>query len=161
EHHVPGANHKGNEIVAEAAQEQRGQKIDHHDHPMHRHGLIINWRVDEGESTGETELKADQPGKDQRDKPNSERGDRVLNCDNLSVLGKNISLDPAVRMVKLNVWNFWGRDGAGCSMCDIDHRESLLIPFRQTGRRLFPVWFSFRPCCLAFLQACSLLELRL
>ena len=50
EHHVAGADHQRDQVVAEAAQEQRRQQVDHHDHAVHADQLEVGARVDEGEA---------------------------------------------------------------------------------------------------------------
>ena len=44
EHHVPRAEHQRDQVVAEAAEEQRGQQVDHHDHAVHGDELVVGRR---------------------------------------------------------------------------------------------------------------------
>jgi hypothetical protein len=48
-HHVPGADHQRDEVVAEASEEQGREQVDHHDHAVHGDELIILLGIDEGE----------------------------------------------------------------------------------------------------------------
>ena len=58
EHHIPRPAHKGDQIIAEAAEEQRREQVDHHDHPVHGHGLIVETGVDEVHRVREAQLQA-------------------------------------------------------------------------------------------------------
>ncbi len=61
EHHVPGADHQRDEVGAEAAEEQRRQQVDHHDHAVHGDELQELVGIDEGKGARKSELQAHQP----------------------------------------------------------------------------------------------------
>ena len=44
--------HQRDQVIAEAAQEQRRQQVDHHDHAVHGDELVVVARVDEGNVSG-------------------------------------------------------------------------------------------------------------
>ena len=60
-HHVPGANHQRDQVVAEPAEKQRGEKVDHHDHAVHGDELIIGAGVNERQQPWKSELNPDKP----------------------------------------------------------------------------------------------------
>ena len=96
EHHVPGAHHQRDQVVAEAAQEQRGEQVDHHDHAVHGDELVVLGRVDDREGVREAELQPHQPGQHQRDEADRKRRDRVLDRDDLGVLAEDVFRPPAL-----------------------------------------------------------------
>ncbi len=53
EHHVARAELQRNQVIAEAAEEQRRQQIDDHDHAVHGDVLVVPLRRDEVEGIGE------------------------------------------------------------------------------------------------------------
>ncbi len=121
EHHVPGAHHERDQIVTEPAEKQRSEEIDHHDHAVHGHELIIGLRVDEGESAGPCQLKPDEPRQHQSNKSNRQRSDRVLDGDGLGVLREDVFRYPAMRMVKVYIWDFGRRDKIYPATWNINH----------------------------------------
>ena len=123
EHHVPGADHQRDQVVAEAAEEQRRQQIDHHDHAVHGDELEILVGIDEGEGAGKSELQPHQPRQHQRHHSDGHRRHRVLDGDDLGVLRKDVARPPALRMIELDVRHFGGRDACDCVKRDIDHRN--------------------------------------
>ena len=102
EHHVARAAHQRDQEVAEAAEEQGGQQVDHHDHAVHGDELVIGLGVDEVELVGEPELQPHHPGQDQRHEAHPDRGDAVLDRDHLVVLAEPVLRHPTVGMVKLH-----------------------------------------------------------
>ena len=58
EHHVAGAHHQRDQVVAETSQEQRGEQVDHHDHAVHGDVLQVGRRRDERERVRETRAAA-------------------------------------------------------------------------------------------------------
>jgi hypothetical protein len=61
EHHVPGADHQRDQVVAEAAEEQRREQVDHHDHAVHGDELQVLVGIDKRKRAGESELQPHQP----------------------------------------------------------------------------------------------------
>ncbi len=111
EHHVARADHQRNEVVAEASQEQRGEQVDHHDHAVHRDVLQVGGRRDEREHVRETELQPHDSRQHQRHQPHGNRGDRVLNGDDLGVLAPDVFADEGLRMVELRLRDFgWSNE---------------------------------------------------
>ena len=102
EHHVARADHQRDQVVAEAAEEQRGQQIDHHDHAVHGDELVIGLGRDEGEGAGEAELQPHQPGQHQRHQADADRGAAILDGDDLGVLREDVFRPPAMRMVEFD-----------------------------------------------------------
>ena len=99
EHHVPGAAHERNQVVAEAAEEQRRQQVDDHDHAVHGHELIIVVRRDEAEGVREADLQPHQQRQHERDEPYADRDAAVLDRDDLVVLAPDVLLDPRLGIV--------------------------------------------------------------
>ena len=93
EHHVPGAAHERNQVVAEPAEEQRRQQVDDHDHAVHGHELIIVVRRDEAEGVREADLQPHQQRQHERDEPDADRHAAVLDRDDLVVLAPDVLLD--------------------------------------------------------------------
>ena len=126
EHHVPGADHQRDQVIAEPAQEQRGEQIDHHDHAVHGDELIVLGRVDDRERVREAELQPHQPGQHQSHQADSKSGDRVLDGDDLGVLAEYVLRPPAMGMVEFDVLDFRRWDSAYCGRCDMGHQDALL-----------------------------------
>ncbi len=91
EHHVARADHQRDQVVAEAAEKQRGQQIDHHDHAVHGHVLVVRVRVDEIEATGKAQLHPHQVRQHDADQPHDDGDDRVLHRNHLVVLAPDIT----------------------------------------------------------------------
>ena len=108
--HVARADHQRDQVVAEAAEEQRGEQVDHHDHPVHGDELVVGLGGDEVEGAGEAELQAHQPRQDQRDEADGDRSAAILDGDDLGVLREDVVRPPAVRMIELDFRHFGGRD---------------------------------------------------
>ena len=125
--HVPGAHHQRDQVVPEAPQEQRGEQIDHHDHPVHGDELQVLSGADEGEGAREGQLQPHQPRQHQSHQSNRQRSDRILDGDNFGVLGKDVFRHPALRMVEFYVFDFGGWDRSGCANRDIDHGNALAL----------------------------------
>ena len=135
EHHVPGADHQRDQVVAEPAQEQRGEQVDHHDHAVHGDELVVLGRVDDREGVREAELQPHQPGQHERDETDRKRGDRILDRDHLGVLAEYVSRPPAVGMVEFDVLDLGRRDGFDHACCGMGHQAALLetslLPLNQ------------------------------
>ena len=100
EHHVPRAAHQRDEVVAETAEEQRGQQVDHHDHAVHGDVLVIVLRRDERERVGEAQLQAHQHRHHQRDQADADRDQRVLDRDDLVILAPDVLADERLGIVQ-------------------------------------------------------------
>jgi hypothetical protein len=116
EHHVARAAHERNEVIAEPAEEEGGQQVDHHDHPVHRDELVIAVRVDEVELLREAQLQAHQRREHERHQADEYRHDGVLDRDDLVVLAPDVLLDESVRIVD---------GGIAVRDCDVSHQSSL------------------------------------
>ena len=103
EHHVPGAAHQRDQVVAEAAEEQRRQQVDDHDHAVHGHELQVVGRIDQGEGVRPAELQAHEDGQRQGHQADAYGGDAVLDGDDLGVLAPDVFADEGLGMVKLDV----------------------------------------------------------
>ncbi len=97
-HHVPRAHHQRNQVVAEAAEEQRRQQVDHHDHPVHGHELVVALGVDELELARKAELQPHQVGQHHAHQPDRDGGAGVLDRDHLVVLAPDIVRQEALRV---------------------------------------------------------------
>jgi hypothetical protein len=87
----------------EAAEEQRGEQVDHHDHPVHGDELVVVLGRDEAERVREAELHAHHHGHRQRDEPDRDSGQRVLDGDDLVVLAPDVLRDESLRIVQVGV----------------------------------------------------------
>ena len=103
EHHVAGADHQRDQVVAEPAQEQRREQVDDHDHPVHADQLQVGARGDEGDTPREPELQPHEPREHQRHQPDRDRGHRVLDRDHLRVLAPDVLADEGLRVVELGL----------------------------------------------------------
>ncbi len=116
EHHVAGADHQRDEVVAEAPEKQRREQVDDHDHAVHGDKLQVGLRLDKGEGVRKAELQPHQPRQHQGYQANGGRRESILDGDDLGVLAPDIFRDEAMRVVKLYVLDF-GRsdivDGVG------------------------------------------------
>src|SRR5690606_22857744 len=101
EHHVPRAEHQRDQVVAKAAEEQRGQQVDHHDHAVHGDELVIALRGDEGEVVGETELQPHHHRQAERYDSDEDCSGCVLDCDDLVVLAPYVLGYEGLRIVVL------------------------------------------------------------
>ena len=139
EHHVPRPHHQRNEVIAETAQKQRGQQIDHHDHAVHGDELGVILGIDERQGAGKTQLHADQPGQHQRHRADGQRRPRILHGDDLGILGEDIFRPPAMRVVKFHLLDFGGRRGHARVMWDVGHNASSTpVLLERRLRRPFP-----------------------
>ena len=103
EDHVPRTAHQGNQIVAKAAEEQGGEKIHHHDHSVHRHGLIVGTGVDEREGIGEAQLQAHESGEYQRHQAHKDGSATVLDRNHLVILTPDVFRNERVRIMQFMV----------------------------------------------------------
>ena len=103
EHHVPGAAHEGNQVVAESAEEQGGEEIDHHDHAVHGHGLVIRIGVDEVKGFREAELHAHEQRQHESDESDGDGGAAVLDGDHLVILAPDVLRYPAMGVMKFDL----------------------------------------------------------
>ena len=129
EHHVPGADHQRDEVVAEASQEQCREQVDHHDHAVHGDELEILIGIDKGECAGKSQLQPHQPRQHQGHQPDCRRRQRVLDGDDFGVLRKDVLRPPAFGVIEINLRHFGRRGVCDCVIRDIDHRI--------TSRRFF------------------------
>ncbi len=116
EHHVPRAALERDQQIPEPAQEQRREQVDHHDHPVHGDELVIVVGADEAEGVGEAELHPHHHRQRERHEPDPDRGDRVLDRDDLVVLAPDVLRDEGLRIVQVCVLV---RD------CDVCHQKTL------------------------------------
>ena len=122
EHHVPGADHQRDKVVAEASQEQCREQVDHHDHAVHGDELEILIGIDKGECAGKSQLQPHQPRQHQGHQPDRRRRQRVLDGDDFGVLRKDVLRPPALGVIELNLRHFGRRGVCDCVIRDIDHR---------------------------------------
>ena len=101
ENHISSAHHQWDEVIAEAAEEQRREKVDHHDHAVHGDKLVVVARLDKRECIRETQLQPHHPGQHQCYQPDCGRRKGILDGDHFGVLAEYILRHPALRMVKL------------------------------------------------------------
>ena len=134
-HHVPGADHQRDQVVAEAAEEERGQQVHHHDHAVHGDELVVGLRRDEVEEAGKAELQPDQPGEHQRDQADADRGAGILQRDDLGVLREDVGRPPALRVVELDLRNLGRRDAGVGLVCCVDHSSSSVPAPSRSARR--------------------------
>ncbi len=99
EHHVARADHQRDQVVAEAAEKQRRQQVDHHDHSVHRHELVVALGVDELEHAGKADLQAHQVGQQQPHQADGDGGAGVLHGNHLVVLAPDVAREEALRRV--------------------------------------------------------------
>ena len=97
EHHVARADHQRDQVVAEAAEEERGQQVDHHDHPVHRHELVVALGRDERDRAREAELQPHQVRQQHAEQADRDRDARVLDRDDLVVLAPHVARQEAAR----------------------------------------------------------------
>ncbi len=142
EHHVAGPDHQRDQVVAEAAEKQRGQQIDHHDHAVHGDELVVGLGGDEIERAGKAELQAHQPGQHQRHHADRDGGSRILDGDDLGILGEDVFRPPAVRMVEVHLRHFGWRNRADSAVRHVDHANTSLCASPTAadplGRRSVP-----------------------
>ncbi len=136
EHHVAGPHHERDQVVAETAQEQCRQQVDHHDHAVHGDELVIGFRRDEIECAGEAELQPHQPGQHERHEADRDGGAGILDGDDLGVLREDVGRPPTVRMIQIDVRDFRGRYRIDRARRDIDHHVTSC--FRRGQRRPEP-----------------------
>ncbi len=92
---------------------------------MHGDDLVVLLRRDEGEGIREAELEADEPGQDQRHQADRGRGQRILDGDDFGVLREDVFRDPAMGMIKLDLFHLCWRNVVQTYgvMCDIGHKK--------------------------------------
>ena len=83
---------------------------------MHGDELVIPVGVDEVELVGEAELQAHQRRQHERDQPDEDRDDGVLDRDDLVVLAPDVLFDERMRIVD---------GGIAVRDCDVGHQSSL------------------------------------
>ena len=59
--------------------------------------------------SGKCQLQPHQPGQHQRDQPDRQRGRRILDGDDLGVLGEDVGRPPTLGMVKFDIRDLGGR----------------------------------------------------
>ena len=132
--HVPRADHQRDEVVAEAAEKERGQQVHHHDHAVHGDELVVGLGRDKVEDAGEAELQPHQPGEHQRHQADGDRGPGILDGDDLGVLGEDVGRPPALRVIKLDVRDLGRRDRRVWVVGSVDHPFSS-VPTPQRVER--------------------------
>ena len=101
EHHVPRPAHEWNEQVAEAAEEEGGEEVDHHDHPVHGDELVITLRLDDREGVRKAKLQSHHHRHRHRDQPDRHCDDRVLDRNDLVILAPDVFANESLRIVQL------------------------------------------------------------
>ncbi|MCY1425588.1 hypothetical protein D9M71_413790 [compost metagenome] len=129
EHHVPRADHQRDQVVAETAEEQRGQQVDHHDHAVHGHRLVIGAGIHELQAAGEADLHAHQPRQHHGDQADEDRGQGVLDGDDLVVLAPDVAREEALGFMQRFRFGVL-RIGHGL---DLRERSGLLARLRSVG----------------------------
>ena len=99
EHHVTGTAHERDQVIAEAAEEQGGQQVDHHDHAVDRDELVIVLGIDERERIGETELQPEHARHDHADQADQDGEAAILDRDDLVVLAPDVLGDECIRII--------------------------------------------------------------
>ncbi len=95
-------HHQRNQVVAEAAQEQCREQVDHHDHAVHGDELVIILRVNKRECVGEAQLQAHHRRQAQRDQTDKDGRHAVLDGDDLVVLAPDVLGYERLRIVMLD-----------------------------------------------------------
>lgn len=99
ENHIPRAHNQRNQVIPKTAEEQSRQQINHHDHAVHGHELIVVRRVDEGKAAGETQLQTHQVRQCHADQPHRDGDAGIMNRDHLVILAPHIFSPEALRRV--------------------------------------------------------------
>src|SRR5690606_21990008 len=100
EHHIPRSTHQWHKIVSESSQEKRCQQVDHHDHAVHGHSLIIKGWFKKADGVRKTNLQSHQNGKAQCDQSHKDCSSTILDGDYLVILTPDVFGDKAVRIMK-------------------------------------------------------------
>ena len=109
-HHVARADHQRDQVVAEAAEEQRGQQVDHHDHAVHGDELVVGFGVMKAKVPGKPSCRRISQDSTSATRPMAIAVPRILDGDDLGVLREDVLRPPALRMVELDFRDFGGRD---------------------------------------------------
>ena len=107
---------------------------------MHGDELVVAVGIDEGENAGESKLQPHQPGKDKRNEADRNGCQRILDGDDFGVLAEDVGRPPAMRVIKLHIFDFRCRNGVVDAGWNIDHLlPSLCSLFLPKSGAVFTV----------------------